>query len=376
MEYGSKADDPRRGEARILAVDDTPANLMALCALLEPMGHEIVMASSGRRALACAAQSEFALVLLDVMMPGMDGFETLSRLRQLPKFDGTPVLLLTAYEPQPRMVEHAYAMGAADYVFKPIAPDVLRAKVEVFVSLYRRGLELRRRGEALATKDRYIAILAHDLRAPLTTIGVTAQSLARREPSPRTQEQAGRIFKAAHRMDRMVEDLLNFARVGAGGLPIVRTEVDLAAVIREAIDELGTVHPDRPIDLDIDGSLRGLWDRERLQQMLSNLIVNAIKYGVGRIAVRAHRLGSQVELAVWNDGDPIPEGRIGRIFEPFERGQEGGTGLGLGLYVVTEIVRAHGGNVSVSSSREGGTTFSLTMPLGMAAIHAAEEARP
>jgi signal transduction histidine kinase len=343
-------------------VDDTPANLFALRALLEPMGYEIVTAESGEKALACAVESTFALVLLDVMMPGMDGYETLKRLRGIPGFDGTPVLLVTAYEPLARVIEHAYAMGASDYVFKPIAPKVLIAKVEVFMALHNRDLELQRRGEALAAKDRQIAILAHDLRTPLTAIEMVAESMARRDPSPRNLTQTERIIRAARRMDAMTRDLLDFARIGDGGLPMARTEADLGQVVREAIEEVGAAHPERPIDVDLSGDLSGNWDAERLQQALANLVANAVQYGTGEIAVRARRRGADVELMVWNEGAPIPESRIGHIFEPFERGHAGGTGLGLGLYIVREIVRAHGGSVRVSSSREGGTLFTLVLP--------------
>jgi signal transduction histidine kinase len=343
-------------------VDDTPANLFAVRALLEPTGYEIVTAESGEKALACAAESAFALVLLDVMMPGMDGYETLKRLRGLPGFDSTPVLLVTAYEPLAQMIEQAYALGASDYVFKPIAPKVLIAKVGVFMALNNRDLELRRWGEALAAKDRQIAILAHDLRAPLTTIETVAESMARHDRSPRNQIQTERILRTARRMDAMTRDLLDFARIGDGGLPMARTETDLGQVVREAVEEIGAAHPERSIDIDVRGDLSGLWDAGRLQQALANLVVNAVQYGKGQIAVRAQRRGTDAELMVWNEGAPIPEARIDQIFEPFERGQAGGTGLGLGLYIVREIVRAHGGSVRVSSSPDQGTVFTLVLP--------------
>jgi signal transduction histidine kinase len=356
--------ESRIGQARILAVDDTASNLVALRALLEPLGHEVVAVESGAKAIACAAQSEFALVLLDAVMPEMDGFETLVRLRNLDSFAGTPVLLVTAYEPEAGILERALALGAVDYVPKPIAANLLRAKVEVFVSLYKRRLELRQRNEALAAKDRHIAILAHDLRAPLSTITMAAEILAERDQVPRDRKVVARILNAARRIERMTADLLDFARAGAGGLPITRVETDLAALCREAIDELGPAHPDRPIGLKTMGNLVGRWDRERLQQALSNLLVNAVKYGRGTIVVDARRSTDQTELSVWNDGDPIPAARLDRIFEPFERGQEGGVGLGLGLYVVREIARSHGGRVDVSSSAGLGTKLTIVLPVG------------
>ena len=362
-QQGSPPAERRTTEARILAVDDTPENLLALRALLEPLGHQIITADSGEKALSLAAESEFALVLLDVMMPRMDGFETLRRLRELPSFDGTPVLLLSAYDPPPKMQEHAYRMGALDYLFKPIEPDVLRAKVDVYTSLYRRGVELQRWRASLAAKDRYIAILAHDLRSPLTAIKTTAETQARGETSPRICSQAARILRVVMRMERMTQELLDFARAGTGGMPVAPVDMDLATLSRESVDEVAAAHPERALNLETEGNLEGRWDRERVHQALSNLLGNAIQYGRGKIAVRARRLPGRVEVAVWNGGDSIPSDQIARIFEPFERGQQGGTGIGLGLYIVREIAQSHGGAVSVESAPATGTTFTLSLPI-------------
>ena len=127
----------------------------------------------GAEALELAATSEFAVILLDVMMPGMDGFETLARLRATPKAEHVPVILVTAYELDARAMGRVQGMGTVDYILKPIASELLRSKVAAFVSLHRRGEELRRRGEALAAKDRNIAMLAHDLQSPLAAVATS-----------------------------------------------------------------------------------------------------------------------------------------------------------------------------------------------------------
>jgi CheY-like chemotaxis protein len=165
--------------AAILIVDDRPANLLALSALLEPMATPILAARSGREALELVTRSEVAVVLLDVMMPEMDGFETLARLRALPTAQTVPVILVTAYELDARAMDRVQGMGTVDYILKPVAPELLRSKVAAFVSLHRRGEELRRRGEALAAKDRHIAMLAHDLQTPLAAVGISAGQLLR-----------------------------------------------------------------------------------------------------------------------------------------------------------------------------------------------------
>jgi signal transduction histidine kinase len=348
--------------AKILIVDDTPTNLFALRALLEPLGHEIVEAATGLDALALAAGDEFALILLDVMMPGLDGFETLARLHASGVSPQTPVVLLTAYDLDIRAIERAYALGAIDYLLKPTPPEVLRGKVAALVSLYRRGKELRNRGAALAAKDRHIAVLAHDLRNPLNTILTAAHLLVKSSGDSKTVTLAERISRAAGRMNAMVHDLLDYARAGTGAIPVTPVPMDLGELCRELVEEFQLADPDRQIELAVSGDLTGEWDRPRLHQALSNLVGNATRYGRGKAAIRARREREAVEVSVSNHGPAIPADLLPIIFEPFERGEVGGAGLGLGLYIVREIARGHGGEVSVESTDEHGTTFVLRLP--------------
>lgn len=350
--------------AKVLVVDDTPANLLAVTALLEPLGHEIVEASSGAEALAHVAREDFALVLLDMMMPGMDGLETLSRMNSLPGMNQTAVILLTAYDLNLRQIEQVYALGAVDYVPKPVAPEVLRGKVAAFVSLYRRGQELRRRGAALAAKDRLIAILAHDLRGPLTTIIAGAQVLLRPKIEGSAAGIARRVARAAERMDGMIRDLLDYARTGTGAMPVEPVAMDVGSLCRELSEDLQLANPDARIEIALIGNLQGEWDRARLYQALLNLVGNALRHGAGTVAIQVRRTEDTIDVTVRNEGAPIPDELLPIIFDPFQRGEERGSGLGLGLYIVREIARAHGGDVSVVSSSHQGTTFTLCLPVG------------
>jgi len=350
--------------AKVLVVDDTQANLLAFTALLEPLGHEIVAVSSGAEALARLACEDFALVLLDMMMPGMDGLETLSRMKSLAGMNQTAVILLTAYELNLRQIEQAYALGAVDYVLKPVAAEVLRGKVAAFVSLYRRGQELRRRGAALAAKDRLIAILAHDLRGPLTTITAGAQVLLRPVTERPVDNIARRVVRAAERMDGMIHDLLDYARTGTGAMPVEPVAMDVGSLCSELSEDLQLANPDARIDIALIGNLQGEWDRARLYQALLNLVGNALRHGAGTVAIQVRRTEGTVEVTVRNEGTPIPDELLPIIFDPFQRGEERGSGLGLGLYIVREIARAHGGDVSVVSSSHQGTTFTLCLPIG------------
>jgi signal transduction histidine kinase len=353
--------DETEARPTILAVDDVPANLFALSAILESLDARVVTAPSGPDAIEIAARENLAAIMLDVAMPGMDGFETLERIRAIPLAKRVPVILLTAYELDPRALERAYKLGAVDYALKPILPELLRGKVAALLSLYRATVEVQRRGEALAAKDRHIAILAHDLQNPLGAILASAQMLTRAALDPRAQAGADRIVRSANRMKDMIRNLTDYARSGHGPISLERSHLDLGELCREVVNDLKEQHPGRGIDVTCSGDLEGDWDRNRLYRAVANLVGNAIKYGSG--SVRVSLTGSDaVEIAVHNDGPPIAPSLIPIIFQPFQRGTEGGDGLGLGLFIVRQIVHAHAGTATVESSAERGTTFRLDLP--------------
>jgi two-component system, sensor histidine kinase and response regulator len=362
-------EESRFPTAAILAVDDYPTNLLALSAILEPLRCRVVTAQSGSEALERAAGREFAVILLDVMMPEMDGFETLARLRSIPAAKHVPVVLVTAYELDARAMERVQGLGTVDYILKPLPPELLRSKVAAFVSLHERGEELhrqreelRRRDEALAAKDRDIAMLAHDLQNPLTTIAMSASLLLHRNLDLRHQNAAQRISRGVGRMSEMIRSLTDYARAGRGAIPIAPEPTDLGRLCREIVQDFQNAESAGRLDLGCSGDLHGEWDRNRLYQAISNLVSNALRHGEGAVIVRAQAADSRVEVAVHNSGPAIPADRLPVIFEPFERGGQDRAGLGLGLYIVREIAKAHGGEVTVTSSVEKGTTFVLRLP--------------
>ena len=367
--------------ASILVVDDNPANLLALDAVLDRLGHRVVQALSGRVACERVEREEFAVILLDVQMPIMDGFQTLERLNQLPNGRNTPVIFMTALHQDMTAAHRGYAAGAIDYIIKPFDPDLLRAKVNSLVSLYRRGAELKRRAEIIALKeieaaraqaevsradeasrlkDRYIGILGHDLRNPLTAITNSAHLLLRSsELNDRHRNSAARILRASERMAQMIRDVLDFTRGQlGGGIPVEPTPTSLAEICHRVVDETKAVNPQREIVLATQGDLNGEWDAPRLEQVVSNLVANAVHHGQGQILVEAVGEQSQIILRVHNGGPPIPADELPTLFEAFSTSRKGRRtdGLGLGLYIVKEIVRAHGGTVQVASTPEEGTT--------------------
>ena len=356
----SGIEDSSLPPASILAVDDHPANLLALEAIFETLDIELVKASSGLQALKLAEQRPFAVILLDVVMPEMDGFEVLEKLRTMPLARETPIILLTAYEFDPRNIESLQGTALVDYIVKPIASGLLRAKVRALVSLYRRG-------EALAARDWDIAMLAHDLQTPLASIAAGTLLLSRGDLDERTRTVTDRIARTVRRMSEMVTDLTDYARAGLGPIPVVRRTVDLSRLVAEVVAECHGLDGGERIRVEATGDVSGEWDPSRLAQAISNLVRNAITHGEGEVRVRLQDSGEGVEVHVHNRGEPIPADRLPFIFQPFERGSNEGRGLGLGLYIVRAIASAHGGRVEATSCAAEGTTFRLCLPRRLAA---------
>jgi signal transduction histidine kinase len=218
-------------------------------------------------------------------------------------------------------------------------------------------------------RDQFIGVLSHDLRTPLGAITAGAALLAVPEDNPQRRSRVvARIMSSAQRMERMIGDLLDLTRTRLGGsIPLKRRPADLEHVCEEAIMEIRTGQPDAVLRWQGSGDLRGEWDADRLTQVVSNLVANAIQHGGGTpITFTAQEDCDSVTLAIHNGGPPIPADVLPLIFEPLARGHGDGTGgrIGLGLFIARAIVSAHGGNIHVTSSSDAGTTFTVALPKG------------
>lgn len=233
------------------------------------------------------------------------------------------------------------------------------------------------------TRDQFLAILGHDLRNPLAGILLAAAGMRRAAgPGGPHDKAALRIMNSAQRMERMVSDLLDLTRTRlGGGIPVAPTAMDLAPVLREVLGELEAAHPDRELRFQVTGDLRGDWDRDRIAQVISNIVGNAFQYGEEKtpVIVVADGKETEVVIAVKNQGPPIPPAHLATIFDAMVRhgGEDGSSSLGLGLYIAREIVNAHHGTISVTSTaEEGGTTFTLRLPRHGAKLQAPLEEAP
>lgn len=357
--------------SKCLVVDDLEDNLVALQALLDDQPVEVLRARSGPEALELLLQHEVALALIDVQMPGMDGFELAELMRGTARTRHVPIIFVTAGSHDQQRLFKGYESGAVDFLFKPIEPHMLRSKVSVFCQLYRQKQELartlREREEDLRMHEMFNAVLGHDLRAPLSAILMAAELLVRK-PDPGVEKAGHRVRDSGRRMSRMIEDLLDLtrSRVG-GGMQVSRQPGDLCQIVERVVQERLVAIPGRQVVLRADGEGTGHWDADRLAQALTNLVANAQQHGEagGDIEVAIDgRDARQVRVRVANAGT-IPAELQATLFDPFRRGRRvsgRGEGLGLGLYIVQQIVQAHGGRVELRSVDGEPTVFTLTLP--------------
>jgi signal transduction histidine kinase len=353
-----------------LIVDDRPENLLALSTLLRQDDVEVLEARSGSEALDLLLSHDVALAFLDVHMPDMDGFELAELMRGSERTRHVPIIFVTAGVHDRVRIFKGYESGAVDFLYKPIEPHILRSKAEVFFQLYRQRRqlthELGERTETLRLNEMFTAVLGHDLRNPLNAVITGAQLLQHRSDDPAVKSVAAKMLSSGRRMGRMIDDILDLARARlAGGIPLKREAADLAPLIDRVVHEHQAAAPSRTIDVTVEGNCSGEWDGDRLAQVVSNLVGNAIRHGApeGAIVVTVNGSPDAVSIVVRNSG-VIPADILPHIFDPFRGGERNlgrSEGLGLGLYIVQQVVQAHRGRISVVS-QDGETTFAIELP--------------
>jgi len=351
---------------KFLLVDDVTENLDALEALLRRDGLELLRAKSGFEALELLLVHDVALALLDVQMPTMDGFELAELMRGAERTKHVPIIFVTAGNRDQQRVFKGYESGAVDFLFKPIEPAVLKGKAEVFFELYRQRTEC---AQALKLNEMFIGILGHDLRNPLGTMLTGAEVLQAQLTDEKQAKTLRRMRSAGRRMTEMIEQLLDLTRARlAGGLGFARSSrrVDLTKLVQRTVEELRLTHPDREIVVDSSDDCTTVGDPDRLLQLFSNLVGNAVQHGLPGtpITVTVRCAASEVCLCVHNRGS-IPEAVLPTLFDPFRQRASTATrshGLGLGLFISQQIAQAHGGTVEVASDPETGTGFTVRIP--------------
>jgi two-component system sensor histidine kinase/response regulator len=355
-----------------LIVDDVPENIVALRALLESDDVDVLSAQSGAQALEILLNTDVALAILDVQMPEMNGFELAELMRGTERTRDIPIFFVTAGARDQERLFRGYEAGAVDFIYKPIEADILSNKANVFFQMHRQkqqlAWELKERTEALRLSEMFMAVLGHDLRNPLGAIMASAEMLGMTSTDDNVKQFSARILSSTNRMTRMIEDLLDVTRARvAGGIPIRPQPMDLQPVLDRVMNEIRAIHPKRRIEIETKGDLHGTWDSERLAQVISNLVTNALQHGAQDAPVTVEIDGDDArELTICiRNGGSIPEHRRAALFDPFHdisRMAESRSGLGLGLYIVREIVVAHGGTADVRSEASSETAFLISLP--------------
>jgi signal transduction histidine kinase len=425
--------------ARVLLVDDTPQNLVALEALLSTLHLDVVKAGSGEEALRCLLKDDFAVILLDVRMPGMDGLQTAELIRRRERSRDTPIIFVTASGRDDDLVTRAYSLGAVDFIVKPIHRHILRSKVAVFVELFRKTAQVRQQAAQLAglneelearvtartvelqrtvkelrqqiaerkraeaeraqllvreqaarceaeravrIRDDFLAMAGHELRTPLTSLhGAIEMLRATRQGTldASTPDRVQRILKIIEKQDeqliKLVNNLLDVSRLSEGRLELELEEVDLAAIVYDVVECFREEIARARCRLDIHAQphVVGVWDRSRLEQVVTNLLTNALKYGAGtEVTISVSADTTSARLAVADQGIGIAPQHLERIFGRFERAVAGKeySGVGLGLSIAHDIVEALGGTIGVVSEPGSGATFTVELPLRAMALPA------
>ncbi|HEX6894683.1 MAG TPA: ATP-binding protein [Bryobacteraceae bacterium] len=377
----------------ILLVDDDAAKLLALENILAGLGQNLVKAHSGNEALRFLLKQDFAVVLLDVRMPGMDGFETAAMMREREKSAHLPIIFVTAADRSEAYPARGYLLGAVDYIHTPIVPEFLRAKVAVFVELKlqrerlcriqaqlrQQNLELeeknRRLEAASRMKSQFLANMSHELRSPLNGIIGFSELLwdGKLGALPeRPREFVGRIHASATHLLQLINSLLDLSKIEAGHLTFCPERVLVFDVIQEVTGVLGALASGKgiPIETDIDASVDEVMiDPGRLKQVLYNYLSNALKFTGenGRVVIRLKPEGTgEFRLEISDTGIGIPAENIQRLFVEFEQldttTAKRYPGTGLGLALTKRIVEAQGGRVGVESSPGRGSTFFAVLP--------------
>lgn len=342
-------------------VDDSPVEAELARRLLGDHYRTEVFLGGGHLLERLASGPQPDALLLDWNMPELTGLEVCRFIRTTRDRSRLPILVFTATRDEAELVA-ALSAGANDFVAKPCSAAELGARVAALVEHKRLSDSVQ---VEAALRERFIGILGHDLRQPLNTLTIGAQSLGRAALGAREARTVKRLASAAARMNRMIADILDLTRSRTGGgLQISRCPSNVLEICRRAVEDMRIGHPTASIVLEESGDAEGEFDGDRLTQMMTNLIANAIEHGAstGPIGVRVAGSDDRVTVSVENAGTPIPPELMAHLFDPFRSGRApGSTGLGLGLFIVDQIVRGHTGSIGVESD-ERSTRFTISLP--------------
>lgn len=388
-------------QAKLLIVDDLPENLLALEALIKRDDRIVYKALSADEALSLLLQHEFAMAILDVQMPGMNGFELAEMMRGTDRTKNIPIVFVSAAGREMNYAFKGYESGAVDFLHKPLDIHAVKSKVNVFVDLYRQSKAVQRQVEALERsrreqevllaqlqqtqvelehavrmRDDFMSIVSHEVRTPLNGLILETQlrkmHLARDNTAAFTKDKLAAMVDRDERqiqsLIRLIEDMLDVSRIRTGKLSIRPSEFDLSQLVANLLEVFSPQISAAQASISFSSAqpVVGQWDEFRIEQVISNLLTNALRYGAQKpIDVAVYREEGYAVVQVRDQGIGISQENQQRIFQQFERvsGSHVVSGLGLGLFISEQIVAAHSGKIEVHSELGEGALFKVCLPL-------------
>jgi signal transduction histidine kinase len=388
-------------QAKLLIVDDLPENLLALEALIKREDRAVFKALSADEALSLLLQHEFALAILDVQMPGMNGFELAEMMRGTERTKNIPIVFVSAAGRELNYAFKGYESGAVDFLHKPLDIHAVKSKVNVFVDLYRQRKAMkiqvealeqaRREQEALLSKlqvtqnelehavrmrDDFMSIVSHEVRTPLNGLILETQlrklHLAKDNSAAFTMEKLRAMVDRDERqiqsLIRLIEDMLDVSRIRTGKLSIRTRPFDLVELVSNLLESFSAqiAAAGSTVSFSDEEPVIGVWDEFRIEQVVANLLTNALRYGARKpIQVRVYSEDGEARVDVRDQGIGVSPENQKRIFQQFERvsAKHAVHGLGLGLFISDQIVAAHGGQIMIESEEGKGSLFRVRLPL-------------
>ena len=366
-------------EVNILIVDDRPENLFSLKSIIENPGRNVICAESGNEALKLVLKHEFCLIITDVQMPEMDGFEMVEILRMNPKMKKIPIIFATAISKEEKFIHQGYSEGAVDYMFKPLDATIVSAKVDVFVTIYRQNKLVEKQNKELLVlnenKNKFLGMAAHDIRNPLVVIQQYAKIILEdsKELDSDISKYAETISAVSGFIHDMVEELLDITKIESGEFVVKKEAVNIHDIIKDSV-KMNSIFSERKnikILTEVASELTMVrLDSNKINQVLNNLISNAIKYSENdkKVIIKVNKIEDHIKVDVIDQGKGIREDELDNLFKPFKTtstvGTAGEKSTGLGLLIVKKIVEAHGGEMCVVSVLNSGSVFSFILPLG------------
>lgn len=366
----------------ILIVDDTPENLISLKKVLEKHSFEVDTASSGEEALKKVLKNEYVLIILDVQMPGMDGFEVAEAISGYSKAKETAIIFLSAANTELKFITKGYSSGGLDYITKPVDMDILLLKVKTFYRIYeqsRKLIEIQKalldeiefRKQAERKKDEFISIASHELKTPLTSVKGYVQLLDRsidKGDVPTLKKHLGKAQVQLEKLNELITDLLDISKIESGKLKFNKQPFIMDNLLDNVMEIIHQSNPEFKLVKTGTASRELCADEMRIEQVIINFLTNAIKYspGTNEIHINVEDRGDRIYVGVKDFGIGIDEEQQKNVFEKFYRVEETAIhfqGLGIGLYISAEIIRRHEGDVGVISNPGEGSEFYFSIPL-------------